>query len=330
MRTLYTAASGRKGGFLLPVFFVLSLLSACVQPPYKVDQTSTPPPPPPPPPTTSRPDFSWNDVSLINGNRRAWLDGVTVWMDTPPAMVGGQLTVTPEEKAFFFDPILSPRATPLVQNRPVRVMIDPGHGGSDPGAVRGDPGGQPPLLKESFLTLDIAKRLAALLSQNGYDVQLTRTEDVYISPDARPALARQWKPDLFVSIHVNASPQSVSVASGFETYHMPPANGRTTAVADSNGGPPIPPRAYSGNSNNVENVRLAFAVQRQLLKNLNFADRGVKRARFAVLREVSVPAILVEAGFISNRSDAQILSTPQGREKIAQGIYHGIVDYIVF
>jgi len=86
-------------------------------------------------------------------------------------------------------------------------------------------------------------------------------------------------------------------------------------------------KTWPGNARNAENLRLAFCVQRRLLRTTDLADRGLKRARFQVLRDASAPAILVEAGFLSNSADAAFLAKPAGRERVARGIYQGIIDY---
>jgi len=221
----------------------------------------------------------------------------------------------------FFDPVMFGRTAPLVRGRPLRIMLDPGHGGHDPGAVSGP-------FRESVITLDIAKKTAAHLSKAGHQVRLTRTGDDFVAIERRTALADQWKADLFISIHLNAA--ASANANGLETFLIPPVTMRTTQ--QSAGGPPYEEpvwsqKAYPGNAHTEENMRLAFAVHRRALHATPFADRGIKTARFAVLRSAAMPAILIECGFISNRNDAAFLATPAGREHIARAIASGLYDY---
>lgn len=265
-------------------------------------------------------------VVLERGSRKALLDGVTVWM-SEPATNGTSTTPRASwtDRRTTLDPILLAPTNSLTNGRAFRVMIDPGHGGADPGALARD-GKQ----RESAHTMDIARRLSTYLTRAGYDVRMTRTDDkTFVPLEDRPAMAAAWRADAFVSIHLNAA--SDASATGLETYVVPPPGVRATSQLDA---PSLSPNAwaairktYPGNARNIENLRLAFCIQRRLLKTTGYADRGIRRARFTVLRDAETPATLVEAGFLSNRQDAAFLATPSGRERIARGLYQGIVDY---
>ncbi|MCL1857125.1 MAG: N-acetylmuramoyl-L-alanine amidase [Kiritimatiellaeota bacterium] len=262
---------------------------------------------------------TWKTV-FTGGSRIATVDGVKIWLSHPavgPAKKAGQ--PAPVDKKAFIDPILFGRTMPLAQGRTLRVMLDPGHGGTDPGAVS-------KTLKEGDVTLDIAKRTADLLAKQGYSVRLTRTGNESVTLDRRTAMAEQWKADLFVSIHLNAA--AAPSATGIETFLITPVGVKTTQQGDS--GPPYvetPQKAYPGNAAHDENMRLAFSVHRRALAATAFTDRGIKTARFAVLRHATMPAILVECGFLSNPANAALHATPDGRARIASGLALGIRDY---
>jgi len=182
----------------------------------------------------------------------------------------------------------APAAAPF--GSPYRVVIDPGHGGSDPGAVANG-------LVEKELNLEVALRLRDLLDldtadQLGggeWDVRLTRVADVSVSLAARVALANSWPADRFVSIHHNAF--SSSAANGTETFSF--SNGTTSAG-------------------------LRDRVQEELLLGLNLADRGSKTANFYVLRETTMPAALSEGGFLTSPIDAAVLASPAAWQASAE------------
>nr|WP_282706919.1 N-acetylmuramoyl-L-alanine amidase [Natroniella acetigena] len=178
-----------------------------------------------------------------------------------------------------------------MQNR--RVVIDPGHGGRDPGAI-GVTG-----LKEKEVALDISTRVDDLLYQAGINTLMTRRDDSFVSLARRAEIANRFNADLFVSIHSNASYNSW--ANGLETY------------------------AHWNASQ--DNWALAWYVQDEILQRTNFTDHGLKAANFAVLRRTNLPAILVEAGFLSNPNDEEMLREPQFRQQVAEGIVAGIKRY---
>lgn len=272
---------------------------------------------------------SWR-LSLEPGHRRATLNGVQVWLldpavPLPPKKKGGAMRSAATEKDILhtIGPIINaPTNAPPRRTRPLRVFLDPGHGGDDSGAVSGN-------RKESAIALDIARRLAALLRKAGCEVRISRRSDaVRIPLEERPAMAAKWRADLFVSIHLNASANAL--ACGVETYALPPAGSLSTEAAMRKS--TLAERTAAkvsvrGNAHDDDNIRLAWCVHRSLVAATGRTDRGVRRARFVVLREATVPAILVEVGFLSNTSDSNALAKPAGREQTAVGISRGILDW---
>jgi len=179
-----------------------------------------------------------------------------------------------------------------VPNSRMSVIIDPGHGGKDPGAI--GIGG----LKEKDVILPISIRVAQILQQNGVQAVLTRNSDFFVSLKGRVDMAERRNAGLFVSIHANSVGLSRPDVSGLEVYY------------------------YSSGYN------LANSVRSGILNSVRVRDRGVRKARFYVLRKTSMPAILVETGYVTGREDAPKLASPQYREQMAQGIANGILSYM--
>jgi N-acetylmuramoyl-L-alanine amidase len=174
----------------------------------------------------------------------------------------------------------------------IAVVIDPGHGGVDPGAV--GIGG----LQEKDVVMDISEQVATILEQNGITAIMTRQDDRTIDLAPRVQLANRVNANLFVSIHANAVNGKRPEVNGVETYYY--ASGRN----------------------------LAQFIQRSILQDFSMRDRGVKQARFYVLRHTSMPAVLVEVGFVTGNEDARILSDAAQRTRMAESIARGILDYV--
>ena len=208
------------------------------------------------------------------------------------------------------DPILRPWEVP---NHPVRhIVIDPGHGGKDAGAIRSG-------FREKDLTLRIAMRVRDRLVRAGYRVTLTRHTDIALTLAQRAALAKALKADLFLAIHINAAENPA--ISGIETFAMTPAGAPSSTNAKPDN------TRYPGNRCDVNNLALASMNHRYMLGRTGGADRGVKRARFQVLREISMPGVLIECGFISNPSEARRMASAEYQEKLARGIADGVHAY---
>jgi N-acetylmuramoyl-L-alanine amidase len=216
-----------------------------------------------------------------------------------------------------------------------RVVIDPGHGGDDPGAV--GPNG----LKEKDVALKIALKLGELLRDRlGLEVIYTRSSDVFVPLVKRPAIANSMKADLFISIHLNASPDPK--AKGVEVYYLnfttDPEAMRVAALENSVANKGLADlqdlvKALISNTKLSESRALAEKVQRELVQTLrrhypDVVDRGVKYAPFLVLVGTRMPAILVEAEFITNPEIAERLKDDRFIELIAEGLAKGVESYI--
>lgn len=184
-----------------------------------------------------------------------------------------------------------PDSIQRVPNSRIVVMIDPGHGGKDPGAI--GIGG----LREKDVILPISQQVAALLDQQGVQAVMTRSDDRFISLEGRVQMARQARATLFVSIHANAISLRRPDVNGVETYYF-------------------------------SSQHLAEAIHSSMLQSLNVRDRRVRRSRFYVLRNNSIPAVLVEVGYVTGAEDAPRLASPAFQRQMAEAIARGILLYI--
>lgn len=211
-----------------------------------------------------------------------------------------------------------------------KIVIDPGHGGEDPGAI--GPGG----ISEKEITLDIALKLKELLQKSSdLKVILTREKDVYVPLEVRTAIANSERAGLFVSIHANAT-RNKNI-SGFEVYtlnftkdpHAIEIAASENAVSSKTIGEleSLIKRILL-NTKKGESVNLARFIENDLRKHTNVRSLGVKEAPFYVLIGAEMPSILVEVGFISNPDDRNRLRLDSFRRNVAQGLFDGILNYI--
>jgi N-acetylmuramoyl-L-alanine amidase len=247
-------------------------------------------------------------------SRKATINGVTVWLALPLLAQNSSARISQLDLEKTLAPVLTPPA-----NRPgvnVRtICLDPGHGGTDPGFLVG-------AQAEKKYTLLLAQEVRDRLQRAGFDVVMTRTTDVKIPLESRPALARQRSADLFVSLHFNASEEARNEVRGVEIFCCTPA-GATSTNARGEG----ETAWVAGNRNDDKNFLLAYQMQKSFVKSLQVEDRGVKRARFAVLREATMPAILIEGGFMSHPAEGKKIFDPAYRRQMAQAIVDGILSY---
>ncbi len=257
------------------------------------------------------------DLTLVlNANsREASINGVRVWLlkpvvYEPPAGYLSQLDI---DHTIY--PLLNPPRNPP-GGKVRHICLDAGHGGRDPGYRIGS-------LEEQRLTLALAYELKQQLTQAGFKVTLTRSGNTTLDLGERPVLAGRAGADLFISLHFNATRGNRDEARGTEVYCLAPAGASSTAA----GGDGPTAGFFPGNRNDAKNFLLAHQVQKFLLFALRTEDRGVRRARFAVLRDATMPAILVEAGFLSHPTEGRNIVQPAYRRKIASGIVDGVTAY---
>ncbi len=256
----------------------------------------------------SRMDFRVN-------SREMFLNGNSVWLGYPIVVNSGRLYIAKRDYTKTIAPILFPQknGTP---HKLFHIILDAGHGGKDNGAQN-----LKLRLREKNITLDIVLRVGKILKANGYRVSYTRTKDNFVELPDRSNYANKKAADMFLSIHCNAATANVK---GIETFAMTPAwtasTGQTAVTA-------LAKEKHLGNKNDAWNQMLAFYIQRSLKIATASEDRGVKRARFAVLRGVNMPAALIEVGFISNNQEASQLGSAKYRQKIANAIANAVLNY---
>ncbi len=204
------------------------------------------------------------------------------------------------DNSSYPQPIPQPRqTTPSPQTRPIQqgravVVIDPGHGGNDTGAI--GIGG----LREIDVVLPISTQVRDILEQNGVQVVMTREYDREVDLEPRTQLANRVNADLFISIHANAIDMTRPDVNGIETYYFQSRSGQL----------------------------LAQYIHNSILQTTGAPNRGVREARFYVLRHTSMPAVLVEVGFVTGAQDAQKLADPAYRSVMAEAIARGILQYM--
>jgi N-acetylmuramoyl-L-alanine amidase len=218
----------------------------------------------------------------------------------------------------------------LAAKRRLRIVIDPGHGGSEDGAI-GKSG-----LMEKDLVLDVAHRLGTLLAMNlNAEIFYTRTDDRSVGLEERTEYANQLQADMFVSVHANSSTDPN--ARGIETYYMDSAASvheaevaaRENASSKKNG--QVLPTHFPMREKIERSHKLANVVQQALYESLadgQIRNRGVKRAPFVVLLGADMPSILTEISFLSSPDDEHVLQDAKLRDRVADALYRGIAKYL--
>jgi N-acetylmuramoyl-L-alanine amidase len=233
------------------------------------------------------------------------------------------------------EPAAAPSSARQPASRPFVVAIDAGHGGHDTGAI-----GKYALV-EKKLCLDLARRIAAILDrQPGVDAVLTRDSDVYLTLERRNQVAEEKHADVFVSIHLNSAPSSS--ARGAEIYFVAPAGAqRAASRALASGEAAHDFGLDPGDDGDIVHMLLDVNQQSVLARSELLAEsilesvrdrrllptRTVKQKSFSVLRTITMPSVLVEAGFISNASDARLVRDAAGRETVARAVADGVLEF---
>lgn len=189
---------------------------------------------------------------------------------------------------------LTVASLPWVRRGAYRVMLDPGHGGKDPGAI--GIGGT----REKDVVLDVSRQVASHLRRKGVVVKMTRSSDTTVDLPPRARLSNRWRPDAFVSIHANAISMRRPEVNGLETFYFQSFQGK----------------------------KLSSLIHDSILRTVRRKDRGVKEARFYVIRRTNSPASLVELGFLTGTADAADLADPAHRRQLALAIAVGILNYL--
>ncbi|WOO42669.1 N-acetylmuramoyl-L-alanine amidase [Rubellicoccus peritrichatus] len=259
----------------------------------------------------------WTTLRFELHQRHFFLNGRKVALGNPVALSRGQLFISQRDIQKTLQPLLTPQIFAESSPKLYHIVIDPGHGGHDPGAEN-----RKLRVNEKSTTLDLAKRMKKKLERLGYKVTLTRDTDKFISLGERPAIANRVKADLFISLHFNAV--ASSKVKGLETFAMTPAGHPSSSQSNMTSSAR---RTYPGNKNDTWNVLAAYYLQSAMLKNHKQTDRGVKRARFAVLKNLNCPGVLVEGGFVTHPTEGKNIGSAAYREKLADSLVEGILTY---
>ncbi|MBM4081083.1 MAG: hypothetical protein FJ278_15375 [Planctomycetes bacterium] len=282
-----------------------------------------------------------NRVVLWPGMYSALVNGELLLLDDKAEIRGGKLCVPSSFAKLLEARLARPEGAVVEARQRVRIVIDPGHGGRDSGAVsrRG--------WAEKDINLDISKRLAAGLEAKGFDVIMTRRSDVFLSLEERVGVSNRNNADIFISVHTNSVAADAS-ASGIETFYVdgeydPVERGMAAAAA-----PNVLPELEEGEAMAfdarlerilcgalfedyvIQSRDLAQAIQAALARALpGERNRGIKNSRrLAVLRGTRCARVLVEVGFISNPQSRADLNNAQYRQSIAEGLAAGVLQFV--
>ncbi len=269
----------------------------------------------------------WTTLAFETDNRECEINELRVFLGDPVRPYKDTIRISRLDAEKLLTPLLlagkNEKRVPTLKT----IVLDPGHGGRDPGNINKRLG-----INEKTMTLDTARRLQRILETMGYRVILTRTVDSQLGSDKasdllhRVATVNKAGADLFISLHYNAVSGRAQQVDGIEVYSLTPKSQYSTSDSnhkDNKGALESNP----GNAYDHWNTQLGYQVHRRMVEELGAPDRGLKRARWAVLRHVKCPAILIESGFLSNDIEGRRISTPAYRQKIAEAIANGIQAY---
>jgi N-acetylmuramoyl-L-alanine amidase len=256
-----------------------------------------------------------NPLEFVAGSREVIINGARSWLCFPLLERDGKFLVSRTDVAKTIEPLVRPHR--VANAGKVRtVVLDPGHGGHDKGALCR-------YGSEKNFALDVARQLRPLLQAKGLRVIMTREGDYFVPLEVRARIANAARDSIFVSIHFNATDRDPS-ATGFEIFSFTPRGAPSTSdnwVASSSAS------VQAGSKVDAQSMALSACVYHSLLGHIPEFDRGIKRARFAVLRLTEVPAVLVEGGFLTERGESRLIAKKEWRGKLAQAISVGIENY---
>lgn len=255
----------------------------------------------------------WAKLSFRLNSQRAEINGVNVFLSYPIAVYQGIPWVSQTDLDRTLRPILfPPKSQPRQTIR--TIAISAGHGGKDCGYQVGPH-------QEKRYTLLLARELQELAVRAGLRAVLIRNSDRFLELEDRPRLARREKADVFVELHYNCAGPGNTESKGVEVYCLTPAGANST-----NGGCDQYP-SLQGNRHDAQNMMLAYQIHSSLVGGLGMNDRGLRRARFVVLRQAEMPAVLIEAGFMSQPEEMRRIEDPARRRQTARAILDGLLAY---
>jgi N-acetylmuramoyl-L-alanine amidase len=253
-------------------------------------------------------------LEFVSNSREAMINGARSWLCFPLIEQSGKYLVSRTDVAKTIEPLLRPHRVAV--GKVETVVLDPGHGGHDKGQVSR-------YGNEKDFALDTARKLRPLLQAKGLRVIMTRESDYFVPLEVRAQIANSARNSIFVSIHFNASGDDPN-ATGFEIFSFTPRGAPSTSDSV------ISSSAYNmqpGSTVDAQSTALSACIYHSLLGHIPEYDRGIKRARFAVLRLTKVPAVLIEGGFLTERGESKLISDKDWRARFAGAISVGIENY---
>ena len=260
-------------------------------------------------------DSAKNPLGFVSGSREVMINGARSWLCFPVIEQDGKYLVSRTDVAKTIEPLVRPHR---VQNvgKVQTIVLDPGHGGYDRGQVSR-------YGYEKDFALDVARKLRPLLQAKGLRVIMTREGDYFVPLEVRAQIANAARDSIFVSIHFNATNDDPN-ATGFEIFSFTPRGAPSTSDSA------VAPSALStqpGSTVDAQSMALSACIYHSLLGHLPEYDRGIKRARFAVLRLAKVPAVLIEGGFLTENGECKLIAQKDWRARLAHAIDVGIESY---
>jgi N-acetylmuramoyl-L-alanine amidase len=254
-------------------------------------------------------------LEFVSGSREAMINGARSWLCFPVIEQDGKSLVSRTDVAKTIEPLVRPHRVANV-GKVRTIVLDPGHGGHDKGQVSR-------YGAEKDFALDVARKLRPILQAKGFRVIMTREGDYFVPLEVRAQIANAARNSIFVSIHFNATNDDPN-AVGFEIFSFTPRGAPSTSD-----GTLTASSVYMqpGSSVDAQSMALSACIYHSLLGQLREYDRGIKRARFAVLRLTKVPAVLIEGGFLTERGESKLISNKDWRAKLAAAIGVGIENY---
>src|SRR5213595_1800635 len=255
-----------------------------------------------------------NPLEFVSGSREAMINGARSWLCFPLVEQDGKYLVSRTDVAKTIEPLVRPHRVAV--GKVETVVLDPGHGGHDKGQVS-------KYGYEKDFALDVARKLRPLLQAKGLRVIMTREGDYFVPLEVRAKIANAARNSIFVSIHFNATNDDPN-ATGFEIFSFTPRGAPSTSDGNVTASSL---NMQPGSSMDTQSLALSACIYHSVLGHIPEYDRGIKRARFAVLRLTKVPAVLIEGGFLTERGESKLIASKDWRGKLAGAISVGIENY---
>jgi N-acetylmuramoyl-L-alanine amidase len=254
------------------------------------------------------------EVRGVAGGRDLYINGVKYVLCFPMETRTDEVYLSAMDVTKILEPVLRPGKIKDAE-KVHTIVLDAGHGGHDSGATG-------PLGQEKAYALDVVLRARELLMEEGYDVKLTRSRDVFVPLEERVRFANKFSNALFFSVHFNKS--STGGGTGIETFALAP---RGVPSMDEDNLSYSDFKENRGNAQDSQNIALAAAVHSAMVNNLGMVDRGIKRARFVVIKAINIPGVLIEGGFMNNGRDARLIASGEYRQRLAASILQAVKGY---